>query len=77
LPTNAGITLIATLWRLAWDDDRVMCVVYRTKDGLRLALETATATIFTEPFDLQPRMMARSAALRKSLKRHGWQDLPN
>ena len=76
MPTDARQTPIATLWQLAWNEDRVTCVVYRGREGLRLALETATATILTEPFDLQPRMLARSAALRSSLIRHGWSDLP-
>jgi hypothetical protein len=29
-----------------------------------------------EPFDLQPRAMARAKALRESLKRRGWRDDP-
>jgi hypothetical protein len=67
---------IATLWQLEWKGDRVTCVVYRGAGGLRLDLESATATIFSEPFQLQPRMLARSQALRTSLKRRGWQEPP-
>jgi hypothetical protein len=76
VPSSAPGTPLATLWRLTWNEDRVACVVYRAKDGLRLTLETAEATILSEPFSLQPRMLARSAALRTALKRHGWRDLP-
>ena len=67
-------TPIATLWELTWKDDRVTCAVYRLERGLQLRLESPTATILSEPFDLQPRMLARSQALRNSLKRRGWRD---
>lgn len=69
-------TLIATLWQLAWDDSRVTCAVYRRGGGMQLRLESGDATILSEPFDLQPRMLARSQALRNSLKRRGWHDPP-
>ena len=69
-------TLIATLWKLAWKEDRVTCAVYRQDGGFQLRLESGTATIFSEPFNLQPRMLARSRALRNSLKRRGWHDPP-
>jgi len=65
---------IATLWELAWNDDRLTCAVYRQDGGLQLRLESPTTTILSEPFDLQPRMLARSRALRNSLKRRGWRD---
>lgn len=65
---------IATLWELAWNGDRLRCAVYRRDDMLQLRLESATATILSERFDLQPRMLARSKALRNSLKRRGWRD---
>lgn len=67
-------TPIARLWELTWNDDRVTCAVYRLERGLQLRLESRTATILSEPFDLQPRMLARSQALRKSLERRGWRD---
>jgi hypothetical protein len=76
VPTRAPITPIAILWRMTWNAEVVSCVVYRREDGLRLQLESPTATILTEPFELQPRMLARSQALRKSLQRRGWQDAP-
>lgn len=65
---------MATLWRLAFDGDRLSCAVYRARAGLEMRLETATQTILTEPFELRPRMLARVQALRRSLKRRGWQD---
>ena len=67
---------VAILWQLAWNDDRLFCTVYRNSDGLQLRVESATSVIVSEPFDLQPRMFARSRALRASLKRRGWQDVP-
>lgn len=74
---DAKAERLATLWRLAWKDDLLACVVYREERGLQLRLESASATILSEPFELQPRMLARSQALRRSLKRRGWQDLPS
>ena len=65
---------VATLWRLAWNDDRLSCAVYRAGGGLEMRLETGTHTILTEPFELRPRVLARMQALRRSLKRRGWED---
>lgn len=65
---------IATLWKLAWNENRLTCAVYRTDDGLRLTVESPTATIVTEPFDLQPRALARAQSLREALRRRGWTD---
>jgi hypothetical protein len=65
---------VATLWRLAFDGDRLSCAVYRASTGLEMRLETGRRTILAEPFDLRPRMLARVQALRRSLKRRGWQD---
>ena len=67
---------LATLWQLAWDRDRIKCVIYRDGNGLELRVESQNAVILTEPFDLQPRMLARTQALRESLKRRGWQESP-
>jgi hypothetical protein len=66
---------IATLWQLAMKDDRLFCTVYRTGDGLQLRLESASALILSEPFDFQPRMLARTRMLRNSLKRRGWEEV--
>ena len=67
---------VATLWQLAWNRDRIKCVIYRDGNGLELRVESQNAVILTEPFDLQPRMLARTQALRDSLKRRGWQESP-
>ena len=65
---------VATLWNLILHDDRVSCVVYQGVRGMELRLESATAVILTEPFEMQPRAFARMKALRESLKRHGWKE---
>ena len=73
--TSDDVRPVATLWQLALAKDRLFCTVYRNEEGLQLRLESATAGIMSEPFDLQPRMLARTQALRDSLKRRGWQDV--
>jgi hypothetical protein len=66
---------VATLWELAWIDDSVLaCSVYRLEGGMQLRVESATALIVCEPFELQPRAVARAHALRVSLMRRGWVD---
>ena len=67
---------VATLWQLMWNDARLLCTVHRDTDGLQLRLESPTAVIFSEPFELQPRMFARTQLLRESLKRRGWSEPP-
>ena len=74
--TFVGIAAIATLWTLALNDNRVRCAVYRATEGFQLRIESPGGTILTEPFELQPRMLARSKALHTSLKRRGWHDPP-
>lgn len=73
--TSDDVRPVATLWQLALAKDRLFCTVYRNEEGLQLRLESATSVIMSEPFDLQPRMMARTQALRNSLKRRGWRDV--
>lgn len=73
---DSGARPIATLWQLAWNRDRIKCVIYRDGNGLEMRVESKNAVILTEPFDLQPRMLARTQALRESLKRRGWQESP-
>lgn len=68
---------VATLWQLALNDDRISCLVYRHSDGFELRLESPTAVILAERFELQPRMLARTEALRASLTRRGWRDVPS
>ena len=73
--TNDGdVRPVATLWQLAWNDDRLFCTIYRHDDGFQLRVESATTVILTEPFELQPRTFARTQALRASLKRRGWKE---
>ncbi len=66
---------LAMLWQLAWKDDRLSCAVYRNGKGLEMRLEAGTRTLFAEPFELGPRMVARTQALRRSLMRRGWKEL--
>ena len=65
---------VATLWQLSLDQQRLSCTVYRSGSGFQLRVESASSIILTEPFDLEPRIFARSQALRASLKRRGWQE---
>lgn len=65
---------VATLWQLALEDARLFCTVYRGHQGLQLRLESPTNVILNEPFELQPRALARTEALRASLKRRGWRE---
>jgi hypothetical protein len=74
LPGLSDPRPVATLWQLSCDDDRLSCVVYRNTNGLQMRLESPTAIILSEPFDLQPRALARMQALRESLKRRGWRE---
>jgi hypothetical protein len=66
---------MATLWRLARNDDEIRCAVYRHGAGLELRLESPHTVILTEPFEFQPRMIARTDALRASLARRGWHEV--
>jgi hypothetical protein len=63
---------VATLWQLIWQDQQLSCVVYRERDALRLRVESSTTVIVSEPFDMQPRTVARVHALRDALLRRGW-----
>jgi hypothetical protein len=63
---------VATLWNLIFDHQRVSCVVYQLAEGMELRVESPNGVILREPFDLQPRALARTRALRESLKRRGW-----
>ena len=65
---------VATLWNLIFKENRVSCVVYHGTHGMELRLESTAGTILTEPFDMQPRSLSRTRALRESLKRRGWRD---
>ena len=65
---------LATLWRLAWNEDHLSCVVYRTGSGMMLNVESEQAVVITEHFALQPRALARAQALRRALERRGWRE---
>lgn len=69
---------VARLWDLAWNGDRLSCTVYRAGEGkgLEMRLESDNGMILAEPFELRPRVLARMEALKRSLKRRGWQDRP-
>jgi hypothetical protein len=40
-----------------------------------LRVESESAVMISERFDLRPRMLARAQALRQALKRRGWQEV--
>jgi hypothetical protein len=46
---------VATLWRLEWNDERLLCAVYRGAGGLQLCVESPTGIIASERFALRPR----------------------
>lgn len=73
--TPPGARRVATLWTVAWNGEQLSCVVYRTRNGLELTVQSERLPILTEPFDLQPRALARAAALRDALKRRGWSEV--
>jgi hypothetical protein len=66
---------ISTLWNLTFHEQRLTCVVYRGVNGMELRLESPTGVILKEPFEMDPRALARTRALRESLKRRGWQEV--
>jgi hypothetical protein len=70
--SNAGETPLALLWELEWNENRLVCAVYRRTNGLQLRVESAKAVIVSEPFVIEPRALARAQALRDDLKRRGW-----
>jgi len=65
---------VALLWQLAWNEYRLWCCVYRQEHQLHLTVESTMAVIVEEPFDLEPRALARAQALRAALKRRGWKE---
>jgi hypothetical protein len=77
VPISVEPERVATLWELAWVDDSVLtCCICRDGVGLQLRVQSPNALIVCEPFELQPRAVARAHALRESLKRRGWVDRP-
>ena len=66
---------VATLWVLSWNGDRLSCAIYRSGEGrLEMRLQSGKTVILAEPFELRPRAMARTRALKRSLERRGWQE---
>lgn len=72
---RSGTGPVAKLWQLGWNDARIACTVHHSADGFEIRLESPTAVILTESFMLEPRMLARTDALRAALIRRGWRDL--
>jgi hypothetical protein len=75
VPRRSSGHPVATLWQLSWNDDCLSCAVYKAGKGLEMRLEVGPLTILKERFEIRPRTLARVQALRRSLKRRGWQDL--
>ena len=75
--TLASVGHISTLWNLTFNEQHLRCVVYRGVNGLELRLESAAGVILSEPFEMEPRALARTRALRESLKRRGWEEQEN
>ena len=74
--TLTSVGHISTLWNLTFNNQHLRCVVYRDVDGLELRLESPAGVILSEPFEMEPRALARTRALRESLKRRGWEEVP-
>ena len=72
--SNAGEAPLAMLWELEWNDNRLVCAVYRCATGLQLRVESPKAVIVSEPFVIEPRALARAQKLRDDLKRRGWSE---
>ena len=74
--TLTSVGHISTLWNLTFNNQHLRCVVYRDVNGLELRLESSAGVILSEPFEMEPRALARTRALRESLKRRGWEEIP-
>ena len=74
--TLTSVGYISTLWNLTFNNQHLRCVVYRDVNGLELRLESPAGVILSEPFEMEPRALARTRALRESLKRRGWEEVP-
>lgn len=69
---NAAPHVVATLWKLIWNDNALVCRVCRVDQGFQLSVESPSAVILREPFDLEPRAVMRAQALGEALRRRGW-----
>jgi hypothetical protein len=65
---------LAVLWRLRLNDNRIACRVYRNGATLQLCVESPSAVIVRERFELEPRALARARMLRANLERRGWSE---
>ena len=74
--TLASVGHVSTLWNLTFNEQQISCVVYRGVNGLELRLQSPTAVILSQPFEMEPRALAKTRALRDSLKRRGWEEIP-
>jgi len=74
--TLAPDVRVSTLWNLTFNEQQLRCVIYRSANGMELRLESPAGVILAEPFDMEPRTLARTRALRESLKRRGWEENP-
>ncbi len=74
MPDTGTSRPVATLWQLSLNDEHLSCTVHRTPEGFELRVASASAVILSEQVDLDPRTVARSQALRASLKRRGWRE---
>ncbi len=72
--SSPGHAPLAVLWRLRLNDDRIACRVYREGTTLQLCVESPSAVIVREPFELEPRALARARMLRANLERRGWSE---
>jgi hypothetical protein len=72
--SHAGDLPLAVLWELEWNENRLVCAVYRRATDLELRVESAKAVIVSEPFVIEPRALARAQKLRDDLKRRGWSE---
>jgi len=73
--TLTSVGHISTLWNLTFNNQNLRCAVYRDVNGLELRLESSAGVILSEPFEMEPRALARTRALRESLKRRGWEEV--
>src|SRR5688572_14508149 len=62
--SNTGDSPLAVLWELRWNENRLLCAVYRCTTGLQLRVESARTVIVSEPFVIEPRALARAQKLR-------------
>jgi hypothetical protein len=61
--TLAPDGVVSTLWNLTFNQQHLRCVVYRSVNGMELRLESPAGVILTEPFDMEPRALAKTKAL--------------